>query len=86
MLGLGSAGAVFWLTVPESYGLGSITLMLPLALLAAGAWRRIPAGWWVAASAASLSITVTNWMSGLTAALQERDKPFGDYRTTERGE
>jgi hypothetical protein len=70
LLGLGSAAAVFWLTVPESYGLGSITLMLPLALLAVEASRRVPVWWWVVANAASLSITVTNWMSGLAAALR----------------
>ena len=70
LLGLGSAAAVLWLTVPESYGLGSLTLMLPLVILAAGAIRPLPIGWWVLGSAASLSITVTNWMSGLAAALR----------------
>jgi hypothetical protein len=68
LLGLGSAAALLWLGVPESYTLGSLTLMLPLLVLVASAGRRVPLGLWVLASAASLSITVTNWMSGLAAA------------------
>jgi hypothetical protein len=70
LLGVGSAAAVLWLSMPESYGLGSLTLMLPLVVLAAVAIRPLPIGWWALASAASLSITVTNWMSGLAATLR----------------
>ena len=70
LLGLSSTAALFWFTVPESYALGSLTIMLPLVLLAVGPAPRPAVGWWVLASAASLSITVTNWMSGLAASLR----------------
>ncbi|HEU4955122.1 MAG TPA: hypothetical protein VFT28_11130, partial [Gemmatimonadales bacterium] len=70
LLGLSSTAALVWFTVPESYALGSLTIMLPLVLLAAGPAPRPAMGWWVLASAASLSITVTNWMSGVAASLR----------------
>ena len=59
---------MFLLIVPETYTMGSLTLLVPLALAAIDAERRLPEGWYVAASAVSLSVTSTNWMSGLAAA------------------
>ncbi len=67
-LGLGSGAAVVWLSVPETYALGSISLMLPLLVLAASRHRPVPFWTWLLASAASFAITVTNWMAGLAAA------------------
>jgi hypothetical protein len=67
-LGLGSGAAVVWLSVPETYALGSISLMLPLLVLAAARRRPMRRWTWLLASAASLGITVTNWMAGLAAA------------------
>lgn len=67
-LGLGSSAAVVWLSVPETYALGSIGVMLPLLVLAASRYRPMPLWTWVVASAASFAITVTNWMAGLAAA------------------
>ena len=60
-----SAGAVFWFSVPETWGLGSVSLLVPLVLLAWARDRHVSAWWYTAASAASLSITVTNWMAGI---------------------
>ena len=68
LLGLGSAAAVIWLSVPETYALGSASLMLPLLVLAAARYRPMPLWTWVLAGAASFAITVTNWMAGLAAA------------------
>lgn len=67
-LAASSAAAVFWLAVPETWGLGSVSILAPLLVVAAAGRRRVGISWWVAASAASLSVTVTNWMSGVLAA------------------
>jgi hypothetical protein len=69
MLGGVSAAAVFWMPVPESFVAGSLTMLSPIALVAAGT-----AGTWrmTMASAASFSMTVTNWMTGLLAAFSSR--------------
>lgn len=68
-----SAAGMFWSAVPEIHILGSITLMLPVCLAAfrAGGRGRGEA-WLTLVSAASLSITITNWISGLAAAWIER--------------
>jgi len=63
-----SAAGMFWLTVPETYAIGSATIVAALAV--AGIAERTPLDerWFVGASAASLSITVTNWAAGVCAA------------------
>ncbi|MGI8766008.1 MAG: hypothetical protein ACR2KM_05795 [Gemmatimonadaceae bacterium] len=66
-LGLTSGAAVFWLAVPESFGLGSVTIMLGLLPAALGRSRHVRDRWYVVASACSLSITTTNWSAGLFA-------------------
>src|SRR3954464_7363078 len=63
-----TSAAMFFLIVPETYTMGSVTLLVPLALCAIDAERRRSEGWYVAASAVSLSITSTNSMSGIAAA------------------
>src|SRR6185295_12813545 len=67
-LACSTSSAMFWLAVPETYTLGSLTLLAPLALCAIDTDRRVRSGWYVAASAVSLSVTSTNWMSGLFAS------------------
>lgn len=59
-----SAGSIFWLPTAETYALGSATLLAPLVLLAWDGRRRMPDWCYVAASAMSLSVTTTNWISG----------------------
>jgi hypothetical protein len=59
-----SASTMFWSSVVELYPIGCFSLLPPLFLLARRASSR---GWWIVASALSLSITVTNWMVGLVA-------------------
>lgn len=64
-----SAGSVFWFTVPETYPLGSLSILLAL-LLTLMAERRHVAEWpFVLVSALTLSMTLTNWMAGIMAAL-----------------
>ncbi|MCS6264018.1 MAG: hypothetical protein H8K11_09700 [Nitrospira sp.] len=65
VLGSVSSAALFWLSVPECYALGATGIAVGL-LLAALASEKKQAGWkYVAASAFSLSATVTNWMTGI---------------------
>jgi len=61
-----SAAALFWFPLPETYCLGTISLLVPLLLVA-----RKTESWWayLLADAFSLGITVTNWMSGIAATV-----------------
>jgi hypothetical protein len=68
-VGLTSSASMFWLIVPETYALGSLSLMLPAWLVASAASARISAVKLCAASGFSLSMTVTNWMSGVLATV-----------------
>jgi hypothetical protein len=69
-----SAAAVFWLPVPETYALGSISVIAALALAAWDPLGRAGAAAYVAAAAFSLAVTTTNWVSGL-ATLAARRPP-----------
>jgi hypothetical protein len=64
---------MFWTAVPESFVLGSITVLLPFCLLASRSGRRsFGETADTVISAASLSITVTNWVSGVVCSLAVR--------------
>ncbi|MGH2454193.1 MAG: hypothetical protein ACRDF5_10615 [bacterium] len=64
-----SAGAVFWLVLPETFALASASLLAPLGIAALASRRRVSPVFYVGASAISLSVTVTNWMAGLAATV-----------------
>lgn len=68
IFGLSSAAALFWLSVPESYGLGSISIITALSLAAIASQKSVPAWLQVLISSFSLSITVTNWMTGILSS------------------
>jgi hypothetical protein len=67
-----SAGAMFWFIVPESFPLGSLTLVLGLAAAALAQHRPVPDRALVVVSALTLSISTTNWMVGLAAVFAQR--------------
>jgi hypothetical protein len=67
-----SATSFFWLVVPDTYALGSISILAALAVAAAAERRRVPDWSYVATSAATLSFTLTNWMAGLLTTLAGR--------------
>ncbi len=67
LLGIFSSASLFWFSVPETYSFGSVSILLALAAAAVHQRRGLAEGWFVAASSASLSITITNWMAGLAA-------------------
>lgn len=63
-----TSAAMFWAVVPESYALGGATILLSLIWLASARSAQDTASGPLQ-SALSLSITITNWMAGLVAAL-----------------
>lgn len=78
LLGLSSSGAMFWLTVPESYSYGSITILLALCFTSLTEIQSFSFIWYVAVSAMTFSMTVTNWMFGIVPAIinNSRKKTF----------
>lgn len=62
-----SAGAMFWSAIPETYVLGSSTIIAVLILAAVAQTRPIPAWLDVTIGAASLSMLVTNFMVWLAS-------------------
>jgi hypothetical protein len=60
-----TAAAMFWLPVPETYALASVSVMAVLALCAWDPSGRRAAAWYVGAAAFSLAVTTTNWLTGL---------------------
>ena len=71
-LGSVSAAAVFWLPVPETYALGSVSVIAALALCAWDPLGRAGATAYVSAAAFSLAVTTTNWVSGLAAVFSRK--------------
>jgi len=69
LLGMASASSLFWFSIPETYGLGSLTILLVMALAAWKERRPTPTALWVLASAGTLSATVTNWSAGVLASI-----------------
>jgi hypothetical protein len=62
-----SASSVFWFAVPETYPLGSLSILLALIAVAVTRYWMPPAWVYVIMSALTLSITITNWAAGLIA-------------------
>ncbi|MDM0107897.1 hypothetical protein QTH97_23320 [Variovorax sp. J22R24] len=71
-LAIGSAAFQFWFSVPETFALGSLSLLLTLLVGATAVHRPVSDRLLIAASAMSLSITVTNWVAGLAVAAANR--------------
>ena len=70
VIGLFSASGLLFFAVPESYGLSSVSILLAICLLVFTAETRRATVGAVLASAASLSMTVTNWSLGLLLTLR----------------
>ncbi|BAT53146.1 hypothetical protein NOS3756_21050 [Nostoc sp. NIES-3756] len=69
ILAMTSAASVFWFVVPETYAFGSFSILIGLCLVALTLHYSISDVWYVLVSAATFSITVTNWMVGILATL-----------------
>ncbi|MBT2326256.1 hypothetical protein J7E62_28425 [Variovorax paradoxus] len=72
LLAIGSAGFQFWFSVPETFGVGSLTLLWVLLVAALAVHRPVSDRLLLAASIASLAITITNWVAGLALAVVQR--------------
>jgi hypothetical protein len=57
------------LPIPETYALGSTTMLVALGTVALACRMSVPEWWYTAVSAATLSTTITNWQAGLFATL-----------------
>ncbi len=64
-----SAAAVFWFVVPDSFPFASVTILLGLVFVALTQYRQFSPAWYIAVSALTVSITITNWMVGLLATI-----------------
>jgi hypothetical protein len=71
-VGMASSAALFWFSVPETYSLGTVSLLLPLWLLSRERLHPVRDAALVLAGAFSLGVTVTNFMSGVISALVSR--------------
>ncbi|HKN85556.1 MAG TPA: hypothetical protein VJV04_01730, partial [Nitrospiraceae bacterium] len=69
LLGLMSASAMFWLLVPETYGLGSISILVALLVAARPLPNKPSLFGYIAVNVLTLGITVTNWSAGLLTTI-----------------
>jgi hypothetical protein len=69
LLASSSASSIFWFIIPESFGLGSLSLLCAFVLVALAESTKLASGWYVAANALSFSVTTTNWMAGILSVL-----------------
>ncbi len=65
ILGVISSTAIFWMTVSETYLLGSISILLVLILAISAEKKHVDQIWYFLTSLFTLSFTITNWMAGL---------------------
>lgn len=64
-LGASTSASIFWFPVPESYGVGALSVMITFALGTAIFRYKLPPIVQALASASSLAIATTNWMAGI---------------------
>jgi hypothetical protein len=69
MLGMTSASAMFWLVVLETYPIGSLSILMALAVVILGQSRKLSPLSYAVASALTLGFTFTNWMTGIIATM-----------------
>jgi hypothetical protein len=69
ILGGTSAAAIFWFVVPETYSLGSLSILLALCLATVAQSPKFAKPWYIAANILTLSFTITNWIAGISVTL-----------------
>jgi len=72
LLAIVSAAAMFWFAVPETYGFGSLTILLGLLLVVEATRRPVSTRWLVALNIIGMSVTLSNWMVAILATLAVR--------------
>jgi hypothetical protein len=69
LLGAVSSASVFWLMTPESFPLGSVTILLGLIFVVLTQSRSFSNRWYVAVNVMTVSVTITNAMVGIFATI-----------------
>ncbi|NMF60554.1 hypothetical protein [Pseudanabaena yagii] len=69
LVGAVSAASIFWLIIPESFPLASLTFILGLAFVTLAQFRPFTGAWYIAINVITVSITITNSMVGILATL-----------------
>lgn len=60
-----SAASIFWLSVPETYAWGSVTILVALGFALLVQTQQFAWHWYAVVSALTYSMTITNWMAGI---------------------
>lgn len=71
ILGASSSAAMFWLHVPETYALSSISLMLALGVCLLPQQRKLTDWSFIGMNIITISVTITNWMAGIAASFSQ---------------
>ncbi len=66
ILAASSSSSIFWFAVPETFAMGSISILVSLVFIAFTRFRKINWIWYIPLNIFTLSITITNWMAGIT--------------------
>lgn len=69
LVGAVSAASIFWLIIPESFPLASLTFILGLIFVTLAQFRPFTGAWYIAINVITVSITITNSMVGILATL-----------------
>ncbi len=69
LLGMVSAASIFWVSVPESFSIGSLLIIVVLCLAALAERTKPSPVIYTLINVLALSITVTNWMVGIFATI-----------------
>ena len=72
LVALSSAGAFFWLGIPETYALASIGILAAFLLTAVGKRRFLSDAWYVGVTALAFAFTLTNGAYALLVAFLQR--------------
>lgn len=64
-----SAASVFWLTVPETFSFGSLSILLALIIALLAHKRKLSPFWFIWINVISLGFVVTNWVAGIFATI-----------------
>lgn len=73
MLALSCSSAFFWLSVPESYALGSFNIIVALCVVSLANFQKLSNKSYIFINVVTLSTTITNWMSGILGTLASRN-------------
>ena len=69
LMAMTSAAFIFWFAVPEAFSLGSLAFLVIFYLASVAHKVKSPLALYAVVSLVSLSITLTNWMVGVLAAV-----------------